>query len=302
MTFYIQINHESGFGDFFTYFCETYFLAKQLKNNNNNVIFIFNSKSKMDVKNIFNDKSYQYFDEIRIVEFPISKNIHENYEMILPERGGETGNSHWELIGPNGFDEPTTLNYFNLSRSGLLNYTELKDFPELSNHYKEKSLKFKEENNLDNFCVVHFREFDFISDKLNGSLKYELNEHESFELSNDSLEKLKQISNSHNKIFVCSNNVYLKKYIQSKFNNVFCYEDNLDKTIQRTYDDKDYLSHCLIEFFLMSLCEKIYAFSNYSWISNFISYGILHNSIGPVNPYHVNPLVEDCGPFQKNIN
>jgi hypothetical protein len=98
-------------------------------------------------------------------------------------------------------------------------------------------------------------------------------------------------------MFVCSNNVYLKKYIQSKFDNVFCYEDNLDETIRRNYDGNYYFNHCLTEFFLMSLCEKIYAFSNYSWISNFIAYGVLHNDKGPVNPYQINSLVENCGTF-----
>ena len=99
-------------------------------------------------------------------------------------------------------------------------------------------------------------------------------------------------------MFVCSNNVYLKKYIKSKFNNVFLYEDKIEKTLQRSYNDEDYWNHCLIEFFLISLCKKIYVFSNYSWISNFISYGVLHNEFGVVNPYQLNSFVENCGEFR----
>jgi hypothetical protein len=146
--------------------------------------------------------------------------------------------------------------------------------------------------------VVHFRELDDVGDKFNTSLKHNLNEHQSFELPNNVLEKLTLISNSHEKMFVCSNNVYLKKYIKSKFNNVFLYEDKIEKTLQRSYNDEDYWNHCLIEFFLISLCKKIYVFSNYSWISNFISYGVLHNEFGVVNPYQLNSFVENCGEFR----
>jgi hypothetical protein len=89
----------------------------------------------------------------------------------------------------------------------------------------------------------------------------------------------------------------VKRYIKEHFNNVFLYDDDILKTTRRDYSDEEYWNFCLVEFCLISMSEKINIFTNYSWVSNFIVYGVLNNKIGVVNPYKNNSFVQNYGSF-----
>ena len=49
------------------------------------------------------------------------------------------------------------------------------------------------------------------------------------------------------------------------------------------------------------MAEKINIFTNYSWISNFIAYGVFNNKFGIVNPYQNNLFIINNGAFM-NLN
>lgn len=309
LTFYLQINFTSGIGDFYTYFCELYFLAKKLKEKNYKVCLLFNSIRKIDFVNLFEPEYYQYFDEIRLVNRAESISTLGNYKVIFPHPGWVTGQHCWEAFSPIDFEEILDMAYINLSRMGYLNITEYSNFPKLSKTYVEKTLKTIEKYNLDNFVVVHFRDLDDVGDTFNNRLlnnssgSFNVREYqfeENFILSEKISLKLKSIVDTYSKVFLCSNNVRIKKYIKENYNNIISLDENLLSTINRDYSDKEYWEHCLIEFCITSFSKKIFLFTNYCWISNFISYGIVNNKRGVVNPYNTdNGFVEHCGVFMN---
>jgi hypothetical protein len=47
------------------------------------------------------------------------------------------------------------------------------------------------------------------------------------------------------------------------------------------------------------MAKQINIFTNYSWISNFIAYGVFNNQFGVVNPYQDNEFVKNYGLFMK---
>ena len=77
------------------------------------------------------------------------------------------------------------------------------------------------------------------------------------------------------------------------------YNDDILKTTRRDYSDVEYWNFCLIEFCLISMAKNVNMFTNYSWISNFIAYGVFNSELGVINPYHDNPFVKNCGPFMN---
>jgi hypothetical protein len=111
------------------------------------------------------------------------------------------------------------------------------------------------------------------------------------------MNKIKDICDNNQIVFVCSNSMRVKRYIKEHFTNVFLYDDDILKTTKRDYSDEEYWNFCLIEFCLISMAEKINIFTNYDWISNFIVYGVLNNKTKIVNPYKDNSFVQNYGSF-----
>lgn len=308
-TFYLQINFTSGIGDFYTYFCELYFLAKILKQKNFKVCLLFNSLRKIDFINLFEPEYYKYFDEIKLNNRPESTTSLGNYKVIFPHPNWTTGQHCWEAFAPIDFEETLNFAYINLSRMGYLNLTEYSNFPKLSNKYIKKTLETKEKYGLNNFVVIHFRDLDDVGDTFNNRLLnnstgsftvrgYQFEEN--FSLSERVSSKLRSIVDSYSKVFLCSNNVRVKKYIEENYDNIIILDENLLTTLNRDYSDEEYWEYCLIEFCMTSFSEKIFLFTNYCWISNFISYGVMNNKHEVVNPYNTdNGFVEHCGVFMK---
>lgn len=304
----IQLNFTSGIGDFYTYFCEIFFSAKQLKSLGYEIHLYFNTKRKIDFLNLFEPKYYEYFDQIFFIEYGKTLNDFKNYKIFHPHNTWNPGVHCWEMFVPENFNNDITKYYFNLSHSGLLNYEELNDFPKLSKNIVDKTQKFKEENNLKDFSVLHFREWDDIGDEYNNRIlnpnitgeEFTIRHKKlksKFSINENILQQIKKICDENSIVFVCSNSMKIKQYISEQFNNVFLYEDNVLKTTQRDYSDEEYWNFCLIEFCLISMSENINIFTNYSWISNFIAYGVLNNKFGTVNPYKDNSFVKNYGAF-----
>lgn len=304
----IQINFTSGIGDFYTYFCEIYFSAKQLKNLGHEVHLYFNSKRKIDFLNLFKSEYYEYFDQIFLIEYGKTLNDFENYKIKHPYEKWQPGVHCWEMFVPVNFEDDFQQYFVNLSHPGLLNYEELKDFPKLSEDIVKKTENFKIENGLNKFSVIHFREWDDIGDAYNNRILNPTIQDEEFQVRHKTLkskfsinevimDKIKNICENNEIVFVCSNNMSVKQYIKEHFNNIFLYNDDILKTTKRDYSDEEYWNFCLVEFCLISMAEKINIFTNYSWISNFIAYGVLNNENGVINPYKNNSFVQNYGPF-----
>jgi len=310
MVINIQVNFTSGIGDFYTYFCEIYFTSKQLKEKGHQVDLYYNSRRTIDFLSLFDSKYYQYFDNIIMSEYPKSLNDFIGYHVIYPGKNWVTGAHCWEIFAPIDFNDDYTRYFINLSHPELLNYGELSDFPKLSNTIIENTKKFIVDNDLTNFSVIHFREWDDIGDAYNSRVLNPNIEGEEFQVRNKTLKKefnitedkmlqIKEICDNNEKVFVCSNSVRVKIYIKEHFNNVFIYNDNILKTTRRDYNDVEYWNFCLIEFCLISMAKNVNMFTNYSWISNFIAYSVFNSELGVINPYHNNPFIKNYGPFMN---
>jgi hypothetical protein len=243
-------------------------------------------------------------------EHPKSLNDFIGYEVIYPGKNWVTGAHCWEIFAPINFNNDYKRYFINLSHPGLLNYTELCDFPKLSNTIIENTKKFMNDNDLKDFSVIHFREWDDIGDAYNSRVlnpNIEGNEFQvrdktlkkEFSISDDKMLQIKEICDNNEKVFVCSNSIRIKTYIKEHFNNVFLYNDDILKTTRRDYSDVEYWNFCLIEFCLISMAKKVNMFTNYSWISNFIAYGVFNSELGVINPYHDNQFVKNCGSFMN---
>ncbi len=306
----IQMNFTSGIGDFYTYFCEVYYTAKQLKEKGHHVNLYFVSKRKVDFLSLFESKYYQFFDSIEVLNSPMSSSDFDNYEVVYPSKTWNTGQHCWEMFFPVDMNDEYHRYYFNLSHHGLLNYFDLQDFPKLSNDIIDKTKSFMLDNGLNDFSVIHFREWDDIGDAYNSrvlnpdiggddfQIRHKVLKKE-FELGDETMLQIKQICDENEKVFVCSNSIQAKTYVKKHFSNIFLYDDNILKTTRRNYSDEEYWNFCLIEFCLISFSKKINLFTNYSWISNFIAYGVFNNQYGSVNPYRNNLFVKNYGHFMK---
>jgi hypothetical protein len=308
MTINIQINFSSGIGDFYTYFCEIYFSSKQLKELGHDVHLYFNSKRKIDFLNLFEPKYYEYFDQIFLIENGKTLNDFENYKIKYPHEKWPAGVHCWEMFVPEEFNDDYKKYFVNLSHPGLLNYEDLSNFPKLSEEIIKNTENFRIDNGLNNFSVIHFREWDDIGDAYNVRILHpDIQDEEfqvrhktlksAFSIDKNTMNKIKDICDNNQIVFVCSNSMRVKRYIKEHFTNVFLYDDDILKTTKRDYSDEEYWNFCLIEFCLISMAEKINIFTNYNWISNFIVYGVLNNKTGVVNPYKDNSFVQNYGSF-----
>lgn len=312
MNISIQINFFSGLGDFYSYFCEVYFFCKKIKDKNYKIKLFIHTNNKIDFSNLFEKKYYEFFEEIVVIPTPISLKDFDNYTVFYP-KNSSTGQQGWDVFVPTDFTYDLPIIRFNLMNPSM-EYLELSDFPKFNNSIIEKVNNFLETNELKNFSILHFRDLDDVADVMNVSVKdseflqddlyvrdyYKVKKN--FSLPHKIEEKINSIKEKEKKLFICSNNAKIKKYVVEKFGGFIIHEDDIEGLLRRSYSDESYLEHCLIEFCLISKANKIYSFSNYSWVSNFLIYGILHKNGNPINPKIENDFIELCGEFYETRN
>jgi hypothetical protein len=295
MKLYIQINFGSGLGDFFAYFYEVYFFSKEMKNKGYNINIIIHTKNKINFKELFEEKYYNVFNSFEIKSEVTTHLNFTNYKVVNINLNS-IGDQSWELFAPIEFNEPFLFKKFNLVSQ--TNYDNLIDFPKLNTHIIDKINYFIRDKELDDFVVIHFRDRDDIADQYNSQLISNNSQLLYNNLNKEVLEKLKYITQHNKKVFVCSNNIQIKILLDELYPNVIIYKDNVETILKRTYSDDDYFMHCITEFYIISKATKIFSFSNYSWVSNFLIYGLLHSKNKPINPNDSeNNFFETCGDF-----
>lgn len=292
---YLHLNFTSGFGDFYTFFCEAYFTAKKLKELGYVTNLLINTRNKINILTLFENEYYQYFDNIDIIESPKKNDDFPNHYVYYPDNNWKIGVHRWELIVPNNIKLYFEIPRFNLGETTLAIFNEFSNFPKFNNSILEKNKIFLEKNNLDDFIVIHFRYRDDIADEYNYSAINPPKKEIIFDekINND----LDRIFSENKKILVCSNNGVLKSFLKEKYENVIIYENNFNSLLSRTYSDEEYLEFVLTEFIAQLKANKIYLYSNYWWITNFITYAMLHNQTGPINPYDDNSKFIKMGSF-----
>jgi hypothetical protein len=295
---YLQLNFSSGFGDFYTYFCEVYFTAKKLKSLGYSTTLVINSDHDLDFSKLFQPKYYNYFDFILYNQYLLStiNPILDNYCIFNADKDAKGGVHCWELIIPNNLKLDLEMPNFNLSRPSLININKFDEFPKFNEGILKLVNEFKNQFNLKSFEVIHFREFDPNAYEKN---YYALeNRFKGIKLNdNTELEINKIINNNNNNVFICSNDKLIKDYLKNKYPNIIMLENDFKSLLCCSYSDDETLNLILTEFILLSYADKIFLYSNYSWISNFISYAALNNKSGPINPYADNNKFIQMGNF-----
>lgn len=304
--YYINLCFQSGFGDFYTYVCEVYNIARELKKRNYSVILFVKCKEGINFFNLFESDFYKTFDFIEVNSFLIDLETLPNSNCLYP-KDYVHGNTHWGLFGDD-MDDNIIPKHFNLISHHSLNFNEFDTSLKLSETTLKNTETFLKENSIKDFCVIHFRLWDDMADIMNSSIMTN-NIPEYFSvrgktvksdniLKEEVLNKLNLIINEHKQVIVCSNSIYLKKYVKQKFSKVIIIEENLISFINRCYTDNHYLELCLLEFSIMAYAKKIYTFTDYSWITNFVSYAVLsHIKTNKFNPYLSQYLIENTYGF-----
>ena len=293
MELYIQINFSSGLGDFFAYFYEVYFFSKDMKNKGYSINVIIHTNNKIDFKKIFKENYYHVFNSFEVKSNLTNHLDFVNYKVVNTNLNS-FGSHSWELFAPIEFNEPFIFKKF--INASKLDYSAILDFPKLNSNISNNIDNFMTDKKLENFAVIHFRDRDDIADKHN--LQLLNNNLEKFFLDEKVSKKIENIIQNNTQVFVCSNNVNIKILLNKLYPNIITYEDDIQKTVKRTYSDHDYLNHCITEFYIMSKATKIFSFNNYNWISNFLIYGLLNSKNGPIDPNdNKNLFFESCGEF-----
>lgn len=275
MGIFIQINFNSGLGDFFSYFCEVYFFSKKMKKKGFKINLIINTKNEIDFQNLFEKKYYKYFDTFKIQKFPIKKSNFFNFD-VYGLKENESGLHSWELFGPYGINQEFFYHHFNLGRKDFpINYDELTDFPKLNRDVIKEFDFFIQKNLKEKFSVIHIRESDSFTELINFKLKNCGIDNINYLLSEDKLKKIDEIVKINDSVFLCSNNVYVKKILKKKYKSIILLEDDVEVVLEKNYSNKTYWTQCILEFYIMSRATKIYSFTNYEWVSNFLIYGLL---------------------------
>lgn len=307
MDYYFQINFTSGIGDFYTYLCEICNISISFKKQGHNTHLVVKSKRKIDFFNLFETDFYDLFDTIVYNEQGILCSNFNNYMVLYPGKTWQEGVHCWELIGEK---IPETFDFirFNLSYANSISFTKDSFAPKLSKSFLEKTNDFLSSTELKNFCVLHFRIYDDLADAMN-SVVYNKSDEKVltsmyFKISIDNIfspfvfTKLDECLDKFDKVVICSNSVLVKSELKKRNNRIVVFQDDELKTLRRDFSDIDYFNQCILEFSLMSFAEKILVFSYYTWITNFISYGVLnHNYHDKVNPYHDKKLIESYSNF-----
>lgn len=308
MKIYLQINFSSGIGDFYTYFCEAYFLSKRLKEKNYNTILYFNTNRDVDLLTLFETSYYQYFDEVYQIKSPKNKKDFGDYKILFPHESWDSGLHCWEVFVPVEFSDFIEFTFVNFSRFGMINFEKESDFPKFNVIIQQKVSDYLNKNNLDNFSLVHFRDWDDIGDAMNSRIVNNQDPRKDFYVRDYLVSKdlklpdyvdpiLKKISGDNSLVYICSNNMEIKNFVKNKFENFISFDEDPLVTLRRNYSQKEYWDYCLIEFCLIMFCKEIHLFTNYSWITNFISYGVLQNAQGVFNPYQNSNFVKKHGEF-----
>lgn len=292
--FFFKLNYHLGLGDFYTSACEIFYIADKLKTENKSLYLFLTIKPEIKFFEIFEKKFYDLFELIYINDAPESYAEFVNFKCLFEIES-------WSLFGGSELQN-LQIKHFNLIRPNLLNYTESDYTLKLSDDIIEKTKLYLGKNEMYQFCTIHFRCRDDQADIFNyidsENLPTKIIDIDNKKIDKDSLlnnetiQTLYKILDDYDKIFVCSNCILIKNFLKGFSNKIVVLDENYLSTLRRNYADREYFELCILEFCIMSFTQKIFLFTNYSWISNFLSYGILsHNSHKKVNPYENNQII-----------
>jgi hypothetical protein len=309
-SYYVVLSFTSGLGDFYTYVCEVYNIAKELKKRNHKIFLFVKCKEGIDFFKLFELDFYDTFDSVKVSNSFVDITELSNISCLYPENCN-IENTHWCLFGEK-LDDDIKIKHFNLISPSNLNFGNSDLSVKLSEPILKKTEIFLKENLIKDFCIVHFRLWDDMADVMNYSMNTNIiPEYFSVRgkivksdniLKEEILNEINSLTINYDKVILFSNSIYLKKYLKEKFSNLITLEENLNSYINRCYTDKYYLETCLIEFSMMSYAKKIFTFTDYSWITNFVSYGVLsHQEKNKLNPYLDDTLVENKYEFLNEV-
>lgn len=261
-----QHNIKAGLGEIVTCIYEMIEVSKLLKNiGYTNILYINIIKnggpcyfSEDNIFSFFNRNEIEkYFDNIEFNH--ISEKI-INLQFIpknINIYGSVPNKEFWDLFLENSNIDFDLSDYLYLNDRNIVpNYYDI-----LNSNIIEKYIKVKKEN----YVSIHYR----VVDGYDCEETYDYYENE-----------IKNIINTNNLIFVCSNSYGFKKYIKSfNYDNVFMYDSPLENIygnhytnlLQLNENDKMIITEtALIEMLILSQSNFNYLFSLWNIISSFV--------------------------------
>ena len=203
----IQHNFTSGLGDCIVGIYEYLETANTLKNLGYNIQLFLNIKNNSYFYSeyffeIFNRKMFNIFDEIKVVDEPITQNTYQDLTKVYTLGSADAGQHWWDLFMDNPIDFKYELLSIYPQQDDKVPHNNNKIFNDKI--YKEYD-EIKKEYGLNiPYKSIFFRTFDG-TDESELFVKYET--------------LIKEIISSNDKIFVCSNSSKIKNKIKELQNN-----------------------------------------------------------------------------------
>jgi hypothetical protein len=274
----IQSNFTSGLGDFFVSLAEYITLAHELKKHNCTIELILNYSNNKYIKDInllFNvidkNNSFKIFNTVTTNNFPIHDININNCKHYYTLSYVKPGSHWWDLF----LDDDAKLL---IEKYNLLNIFSQNDYSfNINNTVKiilplfTSSFISKINNitktlfNNDKYICMFFRNKDLD----NQNYKYLKNQIE-----------IKNLFLNNQHIYISSNSKKFKQYIKSQYNNVITYDIKSYKDIEYHYPPKQssnddiileqILYQAFIDMIIISNAQRIYLFSDWDRISNFL--------------------------------
>jgi hypothetical protein len=282
MKIIIQHNWTTGLGDFFCAVTEYLNFIKPLKEKGfeTKLIFSINGRSGSnkfigDIKfeQIINlDSIKEYFDNVETINNSIIDNIIDGCKYLHTQYGPkEPGHHWWDVFSDENLNG---VSYPNYNPSTYLNGTQIPSiYPKFVDKVYEKEKKFLEKIKCKyNFTHIRFFDYrdkeDFFIDDLKWIVKNISNSTETFHIGSNSQYALNEVVNLNNSILFDIGNLDLF----SNDHPYYFYNKHIDNglLLDRLYDN-------IAEMVSVRNSEKIYYYSSFGWVSNFLFYGISQN-------------------------
>lgn len=296
----IQHNWTTGLGDLFCAATEYLNFIRHLKTLGYETELLFSfgnnkfiSKNEFDI--IFDKKSFNLFDSISVLDNSIYDKKFKGLNYFHTQYGPTTPGQHW---WDTYFDViPEDISYPNYNPQTFLNRTMIPEiFPIFNEKVYQKVTEFRGKLPK-NYSYIQIRYWDYANNSIDKDFEYDI---DSLYLKIEKSEKIFHVGSN--------NSVVLDKL--KNLNNVIIYEFNDLDLFSNDHSYYYYNKHIsndillerlynnLAEMVSISESQNIFLYTKFSWVSNFLYYGMSKN----INQFNFKLINNNLNSVYESIN
>lgn len=296
----IQHNWTTGLGDLFCAATEYLNFIRHLKTLGYETELLFSfgnnkfiSKNEFDI--IFDKKSFNLFDSISVLDNSIYDKKFKGLNYFHTQYGPTTPGQHW---WDTYFDViPEDISYPNYNPQTFLNRTMIPEiFPIFNEKVYQKVNEFRKKLPK-NYSYIQIRYWDYTNNSLEKDFEYDIDSlyliieksKKTFHVGSNNYVVLDRLKNLPNVITYEFNDLDLF----SNDHSYYYYNKHIsnDILLERLYNN-------LAEMVSISEAQNIFLYTKFSWISNFLYYGMSRN----INQFNFKLINNNLDSIYEPIN